>query len=180
MWFPFTPCFSSSAPICVCVLVWLSAQTRFQVPWGSSLALPYGSDRAPHSQKDPGDLQLPPCFYCVPLAGSSAEAMLCQIRDFSPLLEQLLYLGGIPAAGGVGEDAGRLGRAALAGMLTAFRTLYWDPPFLLGATTGKGSVLPSTLLQTQIGARKGPAYTRSCMYCSVVVVYEIPTPLPVP
>lgn len=73
---------------------------RFQVPWGSSLALPYGSERPLHSQKDPGDLWLPPCFYCVPLAGSSAEAMLRQIRDFSPVLEQLLYLEGIPAVGG--------------------------------------------------------------------------------
>lgn len=50
--------------------------------------------------------------------------MLCQIRDFSPVLEQLLYLGVFLLLGAVGEDADRLGRAALAGMLTAFSLLY--------------------------------------------------------
>lgn len=103
VFFSILKCDSPLRPfVCVRALVWLSAQMRFQVPWGSSLALPYGSERPPRSQKDPGDLWLPPCFYCMPLAGSFSEAMLRQIRDFSPVLEQLLYLEGIPAAGGSG------------------------------------------------------------------------------
>lgn len=69
-----------------------------------------------------------PGFYCMPLAGSSAEAMLCQIRNFSPVLEQLLYLQVFLLLGAMGEDADRLGRAALAGMLTAFNPLYWALP----------------------------------------------------
>lgn len=44
------------------VCVWLSAHVWFQVPQGSSLSLPNGSERALQSQKDPEDLQLPPCF----------------------------------------------------------------------------------------------------------------------
>lgn len=64
----------------------------------------------------------------MPLAGSSAEAMLCQIRDFSAVLEQLLDLGVFLLLGAKGEDADRLGRAALAGMLAAFHPLCWACP----------------------------------------------------
>lgn len=59
---PFHPGFSSCVPICGCALVWLSAHVWLQVPRGSSLSLPNGSERALQSLKDPEDLQLPPCF----------------------------------------------------------------------------------------------------------------------
>lgn len=49
-----------------------------------------------------------------------AEAVLCQVGDCSAALGQLLYLGGIPAARGSGEDAAGPGAAALLGMLPTF------------------------------------------------------------
>jgi len=162
----------------VCVLAWVSAQTRFQVPWGSSLALPYGSERAPHSQKDPGNLQLPPCFYCAPLAGSAAEAMLRQIRDLFSCFRAAVVPRGYSCCPGL---AGR----TLASPAEQLQPGCWQlpipsaevSPLLLGATKGRGSVRPSTLLQTQIGAHEGPACAHSYMYCSVVVVYEISSPV---
>lgn len=122
---------------CLCDPPLLSAQIRFQVPWGSSLALPHGSERAPRSQTDPGYLQLPPCFYCVPLSGSSAEAMLQPDKKPSSCFGAAIAPRGDACCGGGWSSQGR---AASAGTLTAFCALCWGLPLLLA------SAIPSVRL----------------------------------
>lgn len=101
--FPSPLAFLALCPfVCVYVLVWLSARVWCQGPWGSSLALPYGSGRALHSQKDRSDLQLPPWFLL-----HASRRLLCR-GDAVPDKKLFSCFGaavvpaGIPAAGGYG------------------------------------------------------------------------------
>lgn len=105
-------------------LVWLSAHVWFQVPRGSSLSLPNGSEGLCRARKI-----LRICSYHPVFNTSLSQSLL--LRQGCARLETALLLWSSCGSSGVtllpvagGEDASRPGRAALVGRLPTFHVLW--------------------------------------------------------
>lgn len=97
---------------------------RFQGPWGSSLALPHGSERALLSKIYGYHPVFTACLLQAPLLRRCCTRYETFLLFWSSCCTWGLFL----LLGAVREDTGRVCRAALVWMLTAFHTLCWVPP----------------------------------------------------